>query len=48
MGVRDKEVHTLPKDISPKINVIAWLAFELAYYDFAVQHVSHYALDRTL
>ena len=29
--------------ICPKVNVIARLAFELTYYDVAVQHVSHYA-----
>ena len=29
--------------ISPKVNVIAWLEFELAYYDIAIEHVSHYA-----
>ena len=27
---------TIPKDISPKINVIAWLEFEHVYYDIAV------------
>ena len=38
-----KRVHIFPKGINPKVNVIAWLEFELAYYDFAVEHVSHYA-----
>ena len=28
--------------ISPKVNVIAALEFELVYNDVAVQHVSHY------
>ena len=28
------------KGISPKVNVIAQLEFEFAYYDFAVQHFS--------
>ena len=28
--------------MSPKVNVIAWLVFELTYYDIAVQHVNHY------
>ena len=32
-----------PKSISPKVNVIARLEFELAYYDVIVQHFSHYA-----
>ena len=26
-----KEVHIFPKDISPKVNVIEWLEFELDY-----------------
>ena len=30
------------KRICPKVNVIAWLEFELAYYDSAVQHFNHY------
>ena len=37
----DKEVHTFPKSISSKVNVIASLEFEHAYYDVAVLHVSH-------
>ena len=28
------------KCISPKMNIIAWLEFELTHYDVAVQHVS--------
>ena len=36
-------VFTFPKGISPKVNVIARLEFELAYYDVVVQYVSHYA-----
>ena len=28
--------------MSSKVNVIAQLEFELAYYDVAVHHVSHY------
>ena len=39
---RDNGVHTFPKDISPKVNVITWLEYELVYYDIAVQHVSRY------
>ena len=35
------KIHTFPKGISPKVNVIALLEFELAYYDVAVQHISH-------
>ena len=37
----DKEVLTFPKVISAKVNVIARLEFELAYYDVALQHVCH-------
>ena len=32
----DIEVYTFPKNIYPKVNVIARLEFELAYYDSAV------------
>ena len=39
----DEGIHTFFKGISPKVNVIARLEFELAYYDIIVQHVSHYA-----
>ena len=34
-------MHIFPKGISRKVNVKARLEFELAYYDFAVEHVSH-------
>ena len=30
---------------SPKVNIIAWLEFELAYYNVAVQHISHYIIS---
>ena len=33
--------HTFPKGICPKVNVIAWLEFELAYSDSAVHCVNH-------
>ena len=38
----DKGVHTFPKGICPKGNVIARLEYELAYYDFAVNRFNHY------
>ena len=38
---RGKRVHAFPKGISPKVNVIVGLEFELAYYDVAVKQVSH-------
>ena len=34
----DKEIHNFPKGISPKLNIMARLEFELAYYEVAVQH----------
>ena len=39
----DKEVHTFPKGICPKVNVIARLEFELAYYDSEVHRFNHYS-----
>ena len=41
--VGDKNVLLFPKGISPKVNVIVLLYFQLAYYDVTVQHVSHNA-----
>ena len=38
----DKRAHTFPKGICPKVNVIARLEYELAYYDSAVQRFNHY------
>ena len=38
----DKGVHTFPKGICPKANVIAWLEYELAYYNSAVHRFNHY------
>ena len=38
----DKGVHTFPKGICPKVNVIARLEHELAYYDSAVHRFNHY------
>ena len=43
----DKGVHTFPKGICPKVNVIARLEYELAYYDSAVHRFNHYT-TRTL
>ena len=37
----DKGVHTFPKGICPKVNIIARLENELAYYDFAVHRFNH-------
>ena len=38
----DKGVHTFPKGICPKVNIIAQLENELAYYDSAVHRFNHY------
>ena len=38
----NKRVHTFPKGISPKMNAIAQLEFELAFFEAADQHFSHY------
>ena len=37
----DEGVYAFPKVINPKVNVIAWLEFELAYYYIVVQHFSN-------
>ena len=37
-------IHTFAKSICPKVNVMVQLEFELAYYNVAVQHISHYAM----
>ena len=36
---RDKGFHAFHKVICPKLNLIAQLKFELAYYDVTVQHI---------
>ena len=38
----DKGVHTFPKGICPKVNVIARLEYELTYYDSAIHRFNHY------
>ena len=38
----NKEVYTFQKDISLKVNVIAWLEFEPVYFEPVVQEFSHY------
>ena len=35
--------HFFSKGISPKVNVVAGLVFELGYEDVTVQHISHEA-----
>ena len=41
----NERVHAFPKGISPKVNVIAWLEFELTHYKTVVQYVDHYTAD---
>ena len=36
-------VHIFSKGICLKVNAIVQLEFQLAYYDIAVQHTSHYS-----
>ena len=43
----DKGVHTYPKSICLKANVIVRLKFELAYNDSAIHHFNYYIM-RTL
>ena len=38
----NKGVHIFPKRICLKVNVIAWLEFELAYYDSVVHRFNHF------
>ena len=38
----DKGVHTFPKGICPKVNVLARPEYELAYYDSAVHRFNNY------
>ena len=44
----DKGVHNFPKGICPKVNVMARLEYELAYYDSAVHRFNHYTTKTPL
>ena len=37
----DKGVYHFLKGISPKMNVIGWLEYELANFEHTAQHFSH-------
>ena len=37
----NKRIYTFPKGISPRVDIIVWLEFELAYKDVRVLHISH-------
>ena len=43
--IQHKQVHTFPKSVSLKVNVIAQQEFELAYFESIVLHCSHYVID---
>ena len=43
----DKGAHNFPNGICPKVNVIARLEYELAYYDSAAQRFNHYTTRTT-
>ena len=38
IAVGDEVVHTFPKGIGSKVNVIISLEFDLAFYDFAIDY----------
>ena len=44
----EKGIHTFPRSICLKVNVIERLKFELVFYDDAVQHVNHYTTESVL
>ena len=41
-------IHAFPKGISPKVNVLARLEFELAYYDVKLKHVRHNTMENPI
>ena len=43
IALRRLGVQAFPEDINPKVNIIAWVEFELAYCNIRVPHVSHYS-----
>ena len=38
---KNNRFHTFPKGISPKVNIIVQLEFELAYINVTIQHIGH-------
>ena len=40
----NKGVHTFSKGVHSKVNIIAQLEFELAYYDSVVQRFNQYTM----
>ena len=47
-SLQDKRIHTFSESISPKVNVIMYLEFELTYNDVTVKHVRHYTMSAPL
>ena len=43
-----KGVHTFPKSISLKVNVIAWLEFKLTHHNVTGKRINHYTIDTSL
>ncbi len=41
MTQSDEGIHTFPKFINTKLNIIVRREFEIAYYDDIVQYVNH-------
>ena len=41
LGKYDKGVHTSPKRVNPKVNIIARLEIELTYLEFGGEDVNH-------
>ena len=38
----EKEVHSFPNVVNLQVNIIVRLVFELVYYEFSIQHDSHW------
>ena len=47
-GLENKGVHAFSLDISLKMNMIAWLEFELTSFNTTDQYFSHYAMGTPL
>ena len=48
LQLEDKRIETFLKGICLKLNMMAQLEFKHAYFEKAVQHVSHYAMEHPL
>ena len=44
----NKGVDIFPKSKNPKVNLIAWLEFELAWYNVSGLYISHYVMRTSL